>query len=120
MRWHTHAAAGITSLWLLKIMPPELLGYDFGSLATCAVLGALLPDLDAAESKIKHLRLFGTGIKPFFLPGRVVSATDQHRGLLHSVAGVGIVAILCIPLPMGIGWAPYVALLTGYTSHFTA
>ena len=85
MMWPTHAAAGVASLWLLAIVPPEWLGYDFGVLSACAALGALLPDLDASESKIKHLRLLGTNIKPFFLPSQVIYATDHHRGLLHSL-----------------------------------
>ncbi len=70
-------------------MPPELLRYDIGTLSAVAALGALLPDLDAPESKIKHLKLLGTDFKPFLLPAQVVSRSSQHRGLLHSLAGCG-------------------------------
>ncbi len=80
MTWPTHALIGINSLWLLAPLPPDLLGYDWGTLAACAALGALLPDLDASESKIKHLKIPGTQFKPFLLPAQVVHRTDQHRG----------------------------------------
>lgn len=68
MRWPTHALFGINSLWLLSPLPLEMSGYDWGTLAAIAAFGALLPDLDASESKIKHLKLAGTQIKPFILP----------------------------------------------------
>lgn len=84
MMWRTHALFGIGSLWLLSPLPAEILGYDIGTLAAVAALGALLPDLDAAESKIKHLKILGTNIKPFLLPAQVVYGSEQHRGLLHS------------------------------------
>ena len=117
MTWPTHALLGINSLWLLAPLPPELVGYDFGTLAACAVLGALLPDLDASESKIKHLKLLGTNFKPFFLPAQIVHRTDQHRGLLHSLWGLGMAALMTAPLMFWVGWAPVTALLLGYSSH---
>lgn len=117
MTWPTHALLGINSLWLLAPLPPELLAYDLGTLAACATLGALLPDLDASESKIKHLKLPGTQFKPFLLPAQVVSRTDQHRGLLHSLWGLGMATFVLIPAAVLIGWAPIVALLLGYISH---
>jgi membrane-bound metal-dependent hydrolase YbcI (DUF457 family) len=117
MRWSTHALAGISSLWLLKVLPADSLGYDFGTLAAFATLGSLLPDLDAAESKIKHLKLLGTDIKPFFVPAQMVHSTDQHRGLLHSVAGLGMASVISIPLLLWLGWAPVVAFILGYASH---
>lgn len=117
MTWPTHALLGINSLWLLAPLPPELLGYDLGTLAACAAFGALLPDLDASESKIKHLKILGTGFKPFLLPAQFVSRTDQHRGLLHSLWGLGFITFITAPSLFWIGWAPVVALLLGYASH---
>lgn len=119
MTWPTHALAGVASLWLLTIVPPEVLGYDFGTLAACAALGALLPDLDASDSKIKHLRLLGTNIKPFFLAAQVVYGTDQHRGLLHSLAGWAMAAFVSVPL-MGWVWTPWLVFLLGYGSPLAA
>ena len=55
MTWSTHALFGVNSVWLLAWLPPEILGCDVGTLAATAALGVLLPDLDALESKIKHL-----------------------------------------------------------------
>lgn len=116
MTWPTHILFGISSLWLLTALPPNWIGYDWGTLAALAALGALLPDLDASESKIKHLRIPNTQFKPFMLPSQVVSRTDQHRGLLHSLWGLGMAALIVAPIAW-VGWAPVTALLLGYTSH---
>ncbi len=123
--WHTHAVIGINTVWvLLPVLPANHLVADpsvnIGFLAGCAVLGALLPDLDAAESKIKHLKLLGTQFKPFLLPSQVVHRSDQHRGLLHSLSGLCMVAGLSTPLIWWVGWAPVGALLLGYASHLMA
>lgn len=120
MTWPTHAFFGISALWLLAPLPPEALGYDIGTLAAFAVLGALLPDLDASESKIKHLNLLGTSFKPFLLPSQIVHRSDQHRGILHSLAGLGMVAGMATLLMWWVGWAPVFALCLGYTSHLLA
>ena len=89
MTWPTHALLGINSLWLLAFIPRRTTSYTtWERLAACAVLGALLPDLDASESKIKHLKILGTNFKPFLLPAQIVHRTDGHRGLLHSFLGV--------------------------------
>ncbi len=121
MTWPTHTLFGISTLWILAPIPPEILGYDFGVFAAIAAFGALLPDLDASESKIKHLRIPNTQIKPFMLPATVVSRTNQHRGLLHSFAGLGFVAVtIAFPLGWLDGWALTVALLLGYASHLMA
>ncbi len=117
MTWPTHALIGIHSLWLRAPLPPEFLGYDLGTLAACAALGALLPDLDASESKIKHLKLLGTNFKPFLLPAQVVHRTDQHRGLLHSLWGLGLAILVVAPAAFWMGWASVAALLLGYASH---
>jgi membrane-bound metal-dependent hydrolase YbcI (DUF457 family) len=87
MTWPTHVAFGITGLWLLPPFSLEFIEVDFSVLAGFAAVGALLPDLDASESKIKYLRLLDTNIKPFFLPAQAVYRSDQHRGLLHSLTG---------------------------------
>lgn len=120
MTWPTHTLFGISTLWVLAPLPPEILHTDFGVLAAAAALGALLPDLDASESKIKHLKIPNTQLKPFILPALVVSRSDQHRGLLHSFAGLGMMALFFIPAAFWIGWAPVAALLLGYFSHLMA
>ena len=120
MTWPTHTLFGISTLWLLAPLPPEILHTDFGVLAAAAALGALLPDLDASESKIKHLKIPNTPFKPFMVPALVVSRSDQHRGLLHSFAGLGMMAVFFIPAAFWVGWAPVAALLLGYFSHILA
>lgn len=117
MTWPTHTLLGMSTLWLLVPLPPDLLGCNMGTLATFAALGALLPDLDATESKIKHLKLPGTKFKPFLLPAHIVNRTEVHRGLLHSLAGLGIAALMVAPFAFWVGWAPVTALLLGYASH---
>ncbi len=89
LTWPTHTLFGVSTLWLLAPLPPEILQVDLGVLAAAAAFGALLPDLDASESKIKHLKIPNTQVKPFLLPALVVSRSDQHRGLLPSLAGSG-------------------------------
>ena len=120
MTWPTHALFGICTLWLLAPVPTEILNANIGVLAGAAALGALLPDLDASESKIKHLKIPNTQIKPFMLPALVVSRSDQHRGLLHSFAGLGMMTLFFVPAAFWIGWAPVTALLLGYFSHLMA
>lgn len=93
MTWRTHALFGISSLWLLAPLPAEILQANMGVLTAAAALGALMPDLDASESKIKHLKIPNTQIKPFLLPALVVSRTDQHRGLLHSLLGLAMMTL---------------------------
>ncbi len=60
MTWPTHSLFGISSLWLLIALPPEIIGYDFGTLSAVAALGALLPDMglgieDQATEAVGHL-----------------------------------------------------------------
>ena len=120
MTWPTHTLFGISALWLLTPVPPEVLQANFGVLAVAAALGALLPDLDASESKIKHLKIPNTQIQPFLLPALIVSRSDQHRGLLHSLAGATMVGVFCVPTIFWLGWAPFASLLLGYLSHLMA
>ena len=47
-----------------------------------AAFGALLPDLDASESKVKHLGV--VGVEPFMQPATTLHQALGHRGMLHS------------------------------------
>lgn len=120
MTWSTHTLFGISTLWLLAPVPPEILQANIGVLAAAAALGALMPDLDASESKIKHLKIPNTQIKPFLLPAMIVSRSDQHRGLMHSIVGLGMITLFVGPMIFYIGWAVVVAFLLGYASHLAA
>jgi len=120
MTWPTHTLFGISTLWLLTPVPPEVLQVNIGVLAAAAALGALMPDLDASESKIKHLKIPNTQIKPFMLPALIVSRSDQHRGLMHSLAGLGMMIVFVLPITFYAGWAVGTAFLLGYASHLVA
>ncbi len=117
MRWHTHALCGIASLWLLAPLPQSPT-VDYGVLSACAAFGALLPDLDAAESKIKHLPV-GT-VAPFALPAQLLYRTLGHRGLLHSLWGLAAFAVLALPVAWLWDWRPWAAVTLGYASHLAA
>lgn len=118
MTWRTHLLGGVGSLWLLR--PLETAGSDLsnlGLLAGLAGLGALLPDLDAQESKVKHLAI-AKGVEPFALPSLVLHRLLGHRGLMHSLLGWGIAAVVVgLPVTWYVGWQPALALLLGYGSH---
>lgn len=117
MTWSTHLMAGLNALWLLELFP-GLAFENAGLLAGAAALGALLPDLDASESKIKHLSL--AGIKPFFLPSQAIYNHYGHRSFLHSVAGLALVGIASAALSVVTGRGAALALCLGYASHLMA
>lgn len=112
--------AGLSTLWLLEAgsgigVLPSLSTEEVALVAGAAAIGSLLPDLDAAQSKIKHLSV--SGIKPFYLPSQMIFQTLGHRTLLHSLkglAGVTVVAALLIPFT---DWRIAWAMIAGYASH---
>lgn len=117
MTWRTHALGGVASLWLLRPFDSGSDAASVGLLAGLAALGALLPDLDAHESKIKHLAL-APSVEPFALPSLLLSRLLGHRGLLHSLLGWGTAALIVgLPAFLLLGLAPALALMLGYGSH---
>lgn len=118
MTWRTHWVIGLNSLWLLTPELPYVPQNEMGVLLVAASLGSLLPDLNASESKIKHLQI--GGIKPFFLPAQVVHRTDSHHGMLHSVVGLGFIAVTAVPTAFYLGGLPCLALVFGYANHLFA
>ena len=126
MTWRTHLVGGIASLWPLALLPGGLAGTPAGSggvgvLAAVAAFGALLPDLDAAESKIKSLSLGDGardwGMRPFALPAVLLHRHFGHRGALHSLLALGVLVLLTLPLSLRLGWQAQMALSLGYSSH---
>jgi membrane-bound metal-dependent hydrolase YbcI (DUF457 family) len=118
MQWKTHMVIGLSSLWLVELVPPGLEMEHFPLMVGAAAFGSLLPDLDAAESKIKHLSF--AGIKPFFLPARAIYRDFGHRGFLHSGSALALLGLFAIPLVYWLGWQTGVALVLGYGSHLAA
>lgn len=76
MTWRPHWAIGLNSLWLLAPVLPYVPQEEVGLLFVAASLGLVLSDLDASESKIKHLQI--GGIKPLYLSAQAVHRTDVH------------------------------------------
>jgi len=124
MTWATHMMIGMDTLWLFEVLLPASAPVSISAPADIALLaagtafGALLPDLDAAQSKIKHLGI--NGIKPFYLPSQVLHRQLGHRGLLHSPLGLSLIALALLPLALWWGWAVPAAVLLGYASHLLA
>lgn len=118
LTWSTHALIGINTLWLFELMPRDMTLTNIGFITAVTVMGALLPDLDAAESKIKHLSLFG--VKPLFLPAQVLHQVLGHRGVLHSLLGLAVVSVLAMALIPLVGTLLSFALALGYFSHLLA
>ena len=118
MNWQTHTTIGINSLWLSSLFPSGRYDYDLGALVICAMVGALLPDLDAVESKIKHLKV--GKMKPFRLPSEMAYQTFGHRGAMHSLIGWGVLALMLLLLIPWIGWGGWLGLQLGYLSHLLA
>ena len=111
----THALAGVGSLWCLQAFPSLLRPELLAPLSLLAALGALLPDLDASQSQIKHLSV--AGVTPFAPVASLLNRAFGHRGLLHSLLGWGIATVLLMPLAIIGGIAIPLALSLGYGSH---
>jgi membrane-bound metal-dependent hydrolase YbcI (DUF457 family) len=117
MTWSTHLMAGLNALWLLEALPGAG-SENMALLAGAAALGSLLPDLDASESKIKHLSI--SGIKPFLLPSQAIHRQLGHRSMLHSLVGLSLAAVVSAMLAPFIGREAALALWLGYASHLVA
>jgi inner membrane protein len=120
MTWRTHVMGGLVSLWIVPlggwILPS---GIDTTSLVLAiifALLGSLLPDLDARESKLSNMQIGGvTPLKPaaWFL-----NRSLGHRGVMHSLLAL-LIASLVFSLPLALFLDSFagVGLALGYLSH---
>src|SRR5262249_20655923 len=115
MLWRTHVLGGLSSLWLLTLVPNLVQSDTLPLLAVAASFGALLPDLDAEQSKLRSLSL--AGVQPFALPSTAIHRTFGHRGLLHSLLGLAGVGLLSVGLSFWWGGLPSLSLSLGYASH---
>ncbi len=114
----THVLAGVASLWCLQVFPPLISPVLLAPLGVLAALGALLPDLDATQSQIKHLSV--AGVRPFAPLSMLLNRTFGHRGVLHSLLGWGIATLVLLPLAFLGGLAVPLAISLGYASHLAA
>lgn len=127
MSGKTHAIIGANIGWIFVpwygfVIAPSVIGL--------AILGALLTDIDAAESKIKYLSFgYGRGknrvrIQPFYVPATAAAAMFKHRGFWHSLLANVLVALIVLfgawyvneyYFPLTVAHA--LALPLGYLSH---
>ncbi len=134
MTGYTHLVGGVASL-ALPVSLLRLAGADIPSdtldvAAIGALVGGLLPDLDAPESLLKS---FTVPLNPtparrkranylyvahFTLPAYLLNRTLGHRTLLHSLPGFAFATIL-VGVPLALWLSPVLAigLLLGYLSH---
>lgn len=136
MTWPTHSTVALAGLWLIYTIEPDLACRSFGILVAAAVLGGLLPDLDAADSKLQRLALptiLGVTdftIRPFHLLSRLIRRSSPHRGWMHSLCGLAIastgmaVALTVLSatstdslLPFATATMAWMAFAMGYASH---
>lgn len=130
MTGKTHAIIGANTVWILVLF----YGFSISPLLLpLAALGSLLPDLDAADSKAKHLEIgYGRGkhrlgIKPLFLPSLIINAFSRHRGFFHSLLAAFLFTLISIVAVQFIHtrWITlddtyWQALALGYVSHLVA
>lgn len=113
MMGRTHLLLGISALWLLEAGP--LPSPDHFVLAVAgAALGSLLPDLDARASLLQTIHI--GGVAPLVLPARLLNRLFGHRGALHSLLALAVLALLSLPL-LGIEPLLWMGLVLGYGSH---
>lgn len=115
--WHTHTAMGISTAWLLVPFVPWQGSTFLAVLMVFCVISAMVPELDAVESKIKHVKVLG--IKPRVPVSKAINQQYGHRGLLHSLRGWVGWTVMILPLGALRGGLPVASLSLGYTSHLT-
>jgi membrane-bound metal-dependent hydrolase YbcI (DUF457 family) len=114
----THVLLGISSLWLVEKVPTAVTPNNIAILATAATFGALLPDLDAARSRLSTVSI--AGIQPFAPVALAFNRSFGHRGVLHSPLAIAVVGAFVIPPAFWWGWQVSLALWLGYGSHVLA
>ena len=116
MMWYTHAAMSASAAWLLVPFLPQNDSTFIAVLLVFCVIGAMVPDLDAVESKIKHPKILG--IKSFV---RVRIQSHQPYPWTPRITAlatrVGRVDLVAPTFKHRNGWLPFVALSLGYISH---
>ncbi len=117
MTWRTHVVCGWSFLWLLRPLPQGLTPESLIPLFTITAFTALLPDLDASESKLKHLQI--AGIKPLLPVSIILHHWLGHRGFLHSLAAWLSFSIL-FSLWSNDLWMLWLAGVLGFGSHLVA
>ncbi|MCX6378887.1 MAG: restriction endonuclease [Armatimonadetes bacterium] len=118
MMARTHVLIGLSALWGVSLIPHAVTADNVPLLAAATAFGALLPDLDAVESKIKSLSI--KGIQPFAPFANSANKAWGHRGFLHSIPALGVLAGGLIPFAFVVDWQIPLTLWLGYASHLMA
>lgn len=122
MTWYTHTTFGLLLTFLgLKILR---LPASFAVLSL-QVLGALAPDLDGYEAKVKHFKIPTSAkrrssyLKPFLPLSEGLHFLFGHRGFMHSLLAVFIVSGIALTLHQLYGGNILfsAAFVSGYLSH---
>lgn len=122
MRGSTHAVIGANTVWIPVALGLTVQPWFF----LMGMFTALLPDLDASESKIKHLTVGGyvggarIRIKPFVPIAMIVSSIFGHRGALHSFLAIAAFSAATSFLIPYTSVALWLVVALGYGSHLTA
>jgi inner membrane protein len=124
VRWSTHLAIGVDCAavliaTVLYIVPSAVTNLEvIGATLIGALLGSLLPDLDARQSKIKYLKL--GKLRPFYHLSILTSQKLGHRGVLHSLLGLGVATGIGALLGPWWGFWTAAGMSVGYGSHLIA
>ncbi|MBT4604508.1 metal-dependent hydrolase [archaeon] len=110
MLFYGHVLLGILAFLLLKLFGVFSIFGDSGFMAFLLMgifvfIGALLPDIDEANSKVNKWS------GPI---GKIVAALFKHRGILHSVLLFFVLSLVVWKL---VGQAYGIALFAGYLAH---
>lgn len=125
MCWFTHLMFGI--VFVIGIF--SLFGWEASLIAlVLAGIGALFPDLDASESKLKHLKIPLSAknrsqyVEPFKVLSQGLHLIFRHRGVMHSLLSGFVLLLAALLLFNFYNHSPlfYVAFLLGYLSHLIA
>lgn len=113
MTWRTHLMGGLASI---TILPVALDSVTFALACVFAILGSLLPDLDARESKLSNSQI--RGVAPLKVASLLLNKRLGHRGAFHSAFALLLVAVL-LGFPFALFLDPFagVGLVLGFASH---
>jgi membrane-bound metal-dependent hydrolase YbcI (DUF457 family) len=130
MRGESHMAISMfvylpTFFFLLKLYPSRAVLNNLSALAAGIMLGSLLPDLDAPDSKIMHgwWRPFGLFYKYAFFKPLARLFGQEHRGIMHSVLGclfttlfIALISLVLYPVIFFI-WYIWIGIPIGFLLH---
>jgi membrane-bound metal-dependent hydrolase YbcI (DUF457 family) len=117
MQGHSHIVVGASAAVIcnsfIHFAYPAL-SIPFGIVVLANVIGSLGPDIDADESRIRHMT--GTARSDGCMGKLVSILMPHHRGWIHSP----VLACLFFAFAMWLGWDWVLAASIGWASHILA